>query len=313
MKFQVALFPYDRWNGIEAMGEAALAAEELGFDGLSFPDHVIMPVRPDVPPVSTVWYDNFVLASHLATLTSRIRLVFNVLVVPYRPAVQLAKLLSTLDVVSHGRITLGVGAGWLRGEFRVLGIPFAERGAMTDDSLRAMKALWTQERPEFKGKYASFSDLAFEPKCVQQPHIPIWVGGSGPRALKRVLELGDGWSPMTGKLEELARDIDWIKSQVRERGRDPETLDFAYGISFGDSDPERDRAVSHVSHSEQPRQVRQSTSEHHSPDALVDTIGRHREAGFTHLGLSFGWERPADYRRQLEWFAKHVLSQPGVR
>ena len=81
MKFQVALFPYDRWNGIEAMGEAALAAEELGFDGLSFPDHVIMPVRPDVPPVSTVWYDNFVLASHLATLTSRIRLVFNVLVV----------------------------------------------------------------------------------------------------------------------------------------------------------------------------------------------------------------------------------------
>jgi probable F420-dependent oxidoreductase len=307
MKFHVSLFPYDRWGGIAAIGQAAQHAEELGIDAVSLPDHVIMPVRPDVPPVSTVWYDNFVLASHLATLTERIRLVFNVLVLPYRPPVQLAKLLSTLDQVSQGRITLGAGTGWLRGEFRILGVPFAERGAITDETLRAMKALWTQERPEFKGRYTSFSDLAFEPKCVQQPHIPIWIGGGGQRALERVVELGDGWSPMVGTPEDLAHDIVWIKQRVREAGRDAEALDFAYAISFGERDPERERAVSHAAGAE-----RAGGRKLDSPDAVVEAIGRNREAGFNQLGLSFAWQRPADYLRQLDWFAAHVLPQLGV-
>lgn len=307
MKFHVSLFPYDRWNGIEAIGDAVLRAEELGFDGVSLPDHVVMPVRPDVPPVSTVWYDNFVLASHLATLTSRIRLIFNILVLPYRPPVQLAKLLSTLDVVSSGRITLGVGTGWLRGEFRILGIPFEERGAITDETLRAMKELWTQERPEFSGEYASFSGLAFEPKCVQRPHIPVWIGGSGPRALDRVVEHGDGWSPMVGELADLRRDIARIRERVRELGRDPSTLDFCFGIHTGKQDVERDRAVSHAAGASKTARVLDSA------DAVVEAIGRHSEAGFTQLELNVGWQEPADYHRQLEWLASEVLSQPGVR
>ena len=149
-------------------------------------------MKSGVPPVSTVWYDGFVLGAHLAAMTRRIRMVFNVLVVPYRPAIVLAKLVSTLDVVSGGRLTLGVGAGWIKGEFKALNIPYAERGAITSETLRAMKVLWTEEHPSFEGRYTSFSNIAFEPKCLQQPHVKIWIGGSGAAPLQRAVELGDG-------------------------------------------------------------------------------------------------------------------------
>ena len=220
LSFHLPLFPYDRWGGIEAIGRVAQGVETLGYAGLIFPDHVIMPLKPGVPPVSTVWYDGFVLGAHLAAMTRRIRMVFNVLVVPYRPAIVLAKLVSTLDVVSGGRLTLGVGAGWIKGEFKALNIPYAERGAITSETLRAMKVLWTEEHPSFEGRYTSFSNIAFEPKCLQQPHVKIWIGGSGAAPLQRVVELGDGWSPMQGDLPELERHVRWIRKELAARGRD---------------------------------------------------------------------------------------------
>ncbi|MBI3744001.1 MAG: TIGR03619 family F420-dependent LLM class oxidoreductase, partial [Chloroflexi bacterium] len=228
--FSVGLFPYDRWGGIKPIADAAKHADDLGFYGLTFPEHIVMPVRPDVPPVSVMWYDNFVLASHVATLTKRIRLIFNVMVIPYRNPVVAAKLISTLDQVSNGRLTVGVGAGWLRGEFRVLGVNAEERGPLTDEYLRAMKVLWTEANPEFRGKYVSFSRFAFEPKCVQKPHVRLWMGGSGKAPMRRVIEIGDGWAPMTGDLPDLKRDISLIKERAIAAGRDPEALDFSYSL-----------------------------------------------------------------------------------
>lgn len=302
LQFSAPLFPYDRWGGVQPIAAAARHADEIGFDGISFPEHIIMPVRPDVPPVSVVWYDNFVLAAHIATLTKRLRLIFNVMVVPYRPPVQTAKLISTLDVISNGRLVVGVGAGWLRGEFRTLGLPHAERGAMTDDYLRAMKALWTQDRPSYAGKYASFANLAFLPKCVQKPHVPLWIGGSGPRPLRRVVELGDGWAPMVGELDPLARDIARIKDEAKAAGRDPAALDFSFSIIVGEQDPASEMARSHVT--KERNVVRDQAA---SPQAIIDLIGRHRDAGFTHLGISFSWQTPADYMKQLDWFAARIM------
>ncbi|MCH8189841.1 MAG: LLM class F420-dependent oxidoreductase [Chloroflexi bacterium] len=302
MRFSINLFPYDRWGGIEPIAQAAKRADELGFFGVSFPEHIVMPVKPGVPPVSAVWYDNFVLASHIATVTQRIRLIFNVMVVPYRPPIQMAKLVSTLDVVSQGRLILGVGAGWLRGEFRVLGLPHDERGAMTDEYLRAMRILWTEENPEFEGKYVSFSRVAFLPKCVQKPHVPIWVGGSGPRPLRRTVELGDGWSPMVGNLDELSRDITWIKEQVRAAGRDPDALDFSYSITIGEQDEASKTASRHAARSE--RVDRQSAT---TAADVIEMVRRHQDAGLNHLGVGWSWERPADYMERLEWFASDVL------
>lgn len=118
-----------------------------------------------------------------------------------------------------------------------------------------------------------------------------------------MVEHAAGWSPMVGKLPDLAREIARIKERVRNGQRDRELLDFCFGISFG----ERDRAVSHAAGAELRRGALDSA------DAVVEAIGRHRESGFNHLGLSFAWQRPVDYLRQLEWFAQHVLSQPRVR
>lgn len=303
MQFSVPLFPYDRWGSVDAIAEAAELADELGIHALQFPDHVFMPVVEGRPDVSVVWYDNFVLGAYLAARTTRLRFIFNVLVVPYRPPILLAKAISTLDTVSKGRLTLGVGAGWLKGEFRVLGVPFEKRGALTDEYLRAMKVLWTEERPSFEGPTVEFSRIAFAPRCVQQPHVPIWVGGSGPAPLRRALELGDGWSPMVGELDELAREVAQLKQQLAERGRDPATFRFNSSISFGEPDALRETARRHASHGGE-RTERNAPS---SPEAVAELIGRYREAGFTNLTLSFGWEKPADYLRKLEWLAAKVL------
>ncbi len=303
MQFSVPLFPYDRWGSVEAIAEVAELADELGIGALQFPDHVIMPVFEGRPDVSVVWHDNFVLGAYLAARTRRLRFIFNVLVVPYRPPVLLAKLISTLDTVSQGRLTLGIGAGWLRGEFRVLGVPFAERGALTDEYLRAMKVLWTEERPSFEGRTIRFSGIAFEPRCVQQPHVPLWIGGSGPAPLRRALELGDGWSPMVGELAELAPEVARMKERLAARGRDPARFAFNSSISFGAPDALRETARRHASHAGE----RTESNAPSSPEAIVELIGRYREAGFTNLTLSFGWEKPADYLRQLEWLAANVL------
>ncbi len=302
VQFSVPLFPYDRWGGIAPIAEAARSAEALGFAALSLPDHVIMPVRPGVPSISTVWYDPFVLTAHLATLTQRLRFIFNVLVVPYRPPVQLAKAVSTLDVISNGRLTLGVGGGWLKGEFRVLGIPFEDRGPLTDEYLRAMRALWTQDEPSFEGETVRFQNLAFEPRCVQRPHVPLWIGGSGPRPMRRVIEQGDGWTPMVGNLRELGAGATWVREQLAANGRDPDAFDFCYGVNVGERDPERDQARSHAAGAE--LEDRRTLD---SPQAAIDRIGALTAIGFQQISLSFNWQTPADYQRRLEWLAKHVL------
>jgi probable F420-dependent oxidoreductase len=264
-------------------------------------DHVIVPVRPGVEPVTTEFPDPLVLTAYLATLTDRLRFIFSVLVVPYRPPIQLAKLLATLDVVSGGRLTVGVGIGWLKGEFRTLGIPFAERADRTDEALRAMKLLWTEKQPEFHGRWTQFSHIAFEPRCVQQPHVPLWLGGGGPRSLARAVELGDGWIPMVGGLDELRRGADWIREQLALRGRDPAKFAFSFGVSVGAPDSLRERARSHAAGKEvgetQPR----------SPAEAIERIGQLAEIGFRDLSLSFAWRTEKDFRLRLDELAKDVL------
>ena len=302
MTFSISLSPFDRWEGIDSIAQAAQLADDLGFFGVQFPEHIIMTVRPDKPRFMELWYDNFVLAGHLAALTKRVRFIFSVMVVPYRPPVQTAKLVSTLDQVSQGRLILGVGAGWLRGEFRTLGIPFHERGAITSEYLRAMKALWTQENPTFAGQYTSFANIGFEPKCFQKPHVPIWVGGSGPGPLRRVVELGDGWAPMVGSLEELTRDIEQIKGEAKAAGREPASLDFSYGLDVGERDPSAMQARTHVtSGSYVAEQVART------PEETVNAIGLHREAGFNHLSIRFNWKKSEEMMRQMESFAAEVM------
>ena len=133
----------------------------------------------------------------LAAKTKTLGLVLSVMVVPHRPAVLAAKQLATIDILSGGRLTVGIGAGWMREEFEALQTePFDERGAVTDEYIAAFKELWTSDDPRFEGKYVRFSNIDFTPKPVQRPHPPIWVGGESGPALRRTAKLGDVWYPI---------------------------------------------------------------------------------------------------------------------
>jgi probable F420-dependent oxidoreductase len=225
----------------------ATRAEALGYDILGVADHIVAPVTTSVRYPYTadgVWpgaptgecMDTLAMLAFLAGCTQRIRLLTSVLVVPYRHPVLTAKLISTADVLSDGRVITGVGAGWMAEEFTTLGTPpFAERGAVTDEYIRAWKTMWTEDRPVMAGKYAAFDNLVFEPKPVQKPHPPIWVGGESGRSLRRVAELGDGWYPVSNNAqvllntpERLAAGIARMHRAVEKAGRDPATIDIAY-------------------------------------------------------------------------------------
>jgi probable F420-dependent oxidoreductase len=282
----------------------ARAAESLGYDSVVFSEHLVTPLTGDVPPIGRSWPEIHVLAAYLAGMTEVLRFVFYATVVPYRHPIQQARLVATLDQVSAGRVTLVAGAGWLEGEFDALGVPFANRGQRTTEHLRAMQALWTEPEPEFDGEYVSFGPVEFEPKCVQQPHVPVWVGGIGRHARRRLVELGDGWgAPIPWPLDKLARELTRIKAEVQDAGRDASLLAFAHGISFGVPDAVAAAAFTHVAGAAPVERPPSSAAE------TLELVGQYADLGFTHLVVSTDWDSPADYARKLEWFAENVMQR----
>jgi probable F420-dependent oxidoreductase len=275
--------------------------EELGYDAVALPEHLLPPAWPDAPAHTKVWHDQVALASFLAARTTRLRLLTSVLVVPYHPPVQLAKALATLDLLSGGRIRLGVGEGWMRAEFRRLGIPFEERGAITDEYLRAMRELWTAERPSFSGRYVSFDDVSFLPR---PGHIPIYVGGSGAGPFRRIAELGDGWLPLPTTPEEIAAGRLQIRHLLELRGRDPDSLWIGASLRAG-GDPETERMTAHVvgGGRDPSRGGRVPAGE------CLCAIEELRAAGANHVSVAFAWRTGDELREELRWFAADVIPQ----
>ncbi|MBL4579415.1 MAG: hypothetical protein DSY41_01320 [Candidatus Poseidoniales archaeon] len=231
----------------ERLGIIARKGEEFGFDTLLTGDHILVPKN-----ISSVYpyteggefpgsgsgesMEQITLLSYIAGQTSKIRLVTSVLIVPHRNPLIAAKSLATLDLLSEGRLVVGVGVGWMREEFQALGLPpFEERGAVTDEYIRAFKVLWTEDDPHFQGKYISFDDISFLPKPVQKPHPPIWVGGESRPALRRTAELADGWYPLgsnptfpMGTPEQLKAGMERLAGYAERFGRDPSTIETIY-------------------------------------------------------------------------------------
>ena len=202
----------------EIIRSAAVRAEALGYDSVWVSDHVVVP-RANVANFGTTIFDPLITLGVVAGATRRVRLGTTVLIVPYRQAVVTAKMISSLDALSGGRVIVGVGAGWVAAESAMLGVPFAERGPMTDEYLRAMQELWTSPSPAFSGKYVRFHDVHFEPKPVQSPHPPIWVGGHSKAALRRTVELGAAWHPINRSPDELRAGVTELARLSRSRGR----------------------------------------------------------------------------------------------
>ncbi len=228
----------------------AVEGEAIGYDFASFSDHVVIPrdIEAKYPYSDTGEFpsgsrvdrhEQLTAVAFVAGKTSRLRLVTSVTVVPHRPAVLLAKMLATIDVLSKGRFTFGIGAGWMKEEFEALGLPpFAERGAVTDEYLLACRELWTRDEPRFSGKYVNFANILFAPKPVQKPHPPIWVGGESGPALRRTARLGDAWYPIgtnpqhrLDSMKRFAAGVERLRRLTREAGRDPAQVALAYRVS----------------------------------------------------------------------------------
>jgi probable F420-dependent oxidoreductase len=283
------------------MATAAQRAEELGFASVSVSDHTICTTGPESDGVGAVWPDWSVLSTVLALRTTRLRIVASV-VIPYRPLFAQAKAVATIDQVSGGRLTLAAAVGWLRPEFEMLGLSFADRGSVTDEYLRAMKVLWTADEPRFSGRHVSFADVVFDPKCVQSPHVPIWVaGGTGRAPLRRLLELGDGWMPMGGGLDSRLREtVARVKEEAARRGRDPASLTFRYTIGIG-------RANASLASLSRSISVADPAAAHGSAEDVAAEIGRFEDAGFTELAINFSGTSGPEVMEQLDWFGAEVL------
>jgi probable F420-dependent oxidoreductase len=218
-------------------------ADALRFDSVFVTDHVVLPVsaaRSRYPYAESGQFpggmdqdylEPLTLLGYLAHATRRVRLGTSVLVIPYRNPVATAKMLASLDVISGGRIVLGAGVGWLQEEFEALGAPpFAERGRVTDEYLRIMRACWTKSPASFQGRYYSFREVYVLPRPRQASGIPVWIGGHTDAALRRAAELGDGWHPIglraPARLEpaEYATKVKQLHAYARGAGRDPAAI-----------------------------------------------------------------------------------------
>ncbi|WP_127782336.1 LLM class F420-dependent oxidoreductase [Rhodococcus sp. X156] len=192
---------WERSAGIAELARVAEAADGLGFHHLTCSEHVAVPVDVAQERGGTYW-DPLATLGYLAARTRQVRLTTTVLVLGYHHPLEIAKRYGTLDVVSGGRLVLGLGVGTLREEFELLDAPFSGRGARADDALRALRASLSQPEPSYHGEHYSYEGFLVSPHA-QQARVPLWIGGRTPRSLRRAIEHGDGWVPFGLGLREL--------------------------------------------------------------------------------------------------------------
>jgi len=221
-----------------------------------------------------------------------------VLILPYRNPLLAAKILATLDVLSEGRVILGAGVGWMEEEFQALGLDtFPHRGAVTDEYIRLFKEVWTKDDPQFQGQYCQTSGVGFEPKPVQKPHPPIWIGGHTGPALRRAAALGDGWMPIglrppaVLEPEELAVKIARLRQLTRQAGRpeDAVALCFSTEAAF-DARPGPDRRMM-TGRAEQ----------------IAADLRQYQDLGVKNFVLSFRSQGATGLAEAMEQFSREVM------
>jgi probable F420-dependent oxidoreductase len=264
----------------------ALACEQHGFDNVSVCDHVAIP-REFAPTMSTTWYDPVATLGYLAGRTSRVKLLSQVYVVPYRHPLQTAKAFATLDALSGGRAVLGVGVGHVKAEFEVLGVPFAERGRVTSEAIAEIRAAFADE-------YGS-GDFGQAPRPVQSGGPPIWVGGSTVAARRRASELGDGWLPQGppegGMTAAIAEINDW-RAEAGRADR-PFAMGAMTALYVGEPDWEVGRCLAG------------------EPAKLAEHLEHLRSIGATHVQVRFRSRSATELIDQIAAFGTDVVPLLG--
>jgi len=236
----------------------AARGEQLGFGIFAIPDHIIFPtadIHSRYPYTLDGKYvagqneggdvlEPLAMLAYLAGVTKKARLLLSVLVVPYRHPVLTAKLLSTADLLSNGRVVCGVGVGWMEQEFAPVGAPpFAERGKVTDEYVAIYRELWTNPEPRYKGQYCNVEGIVFSPRPVQKGGIPIWVGGETEPAMRRTARYADGWYPICSNpkhpldtLPKFKAGIEKVRRYAEEAGRNPDNIKIASWVVWPPGD-----------------------------------------------------------------------------
>jgi probable F420-dependent oxidoreductase len=281
---------WEKDAGPDDMRRIAEACDRSGFFYLGVSEHVAVP-RDLAPIMSTVWYDPVATLGYLAAATSRIRLMSYVAVLPYHHPLAAAKAYGTIDALSGGRLILGVGAGHVEKEFAALGIDFRRRGELLDEAIDAVAQAFREEYPEHAGPTWSYRDLGQQPRPVQRPRPPIWIGGSTKSALRRAAERGDGWLPQGVPEMGMKGAIDFIRERrAKLRGSAP--------IEIGMNAPWMYVGTPRF---EVPEGTRTG-----SPEALVEPMRAARSLGVSHMGVRFRSRSSAELIEQIEAFSREV-------
>jgi probable F420-dependent oxidoreductase len=289
----------------DALETLVARGEALGFSSVVIADHVVFPVAITSKYPYTVSgafpgqgdaLEQLPLMAFVAARTQTLRLISSVMILPYRNPVVTAKMLATIDVLSRGRVTVGVGVGWLREEFEALAAPpFERRGAVSDEYLRIFKTLWTQDPASYRGEFYRFESIRCLPHPVQKPHPPIWVGGHSPAALRRVARLGDGWHPVGAnpavplRPPELRGLLEQLYRLTEAEGRDPSALTISYKAPVYDA-PAADGGG----------QRRPFSG---GPQAIADDVAAFAGLGVSELIFDFRSESLAESLERMERFA----------
>jgi probable F420-dependent oxidoreductase len=295
------------------IARACDVADELGADTLWAVDHIAFPygfkaVYPyathdfgESPDKPLVWWDCLSVLTYLAARTERVNVATGVLILPYRHPVATAKAIATIDQLSGGRVLFGIGVGWLQDEFEALQLErFQDRGAVTDEQLQIIKAIWTEERPSFDGRFYTFPEISVTPKPEQRPHPPILVGGNSVPALRRTVRFGDAWHALMLLPEEMAEHKGRLDAMARDAGRQdeiPVSLLVAATIT-------RDPSLYPSLDAPHRRQAMVGT-----PEQIVEQIAAYADAGVTEIHTTVSTDHTigvADQVDGMELFLREV-------
>jgi probable F420-dependent oxidoreductase len=278
----------------EALTTFCREAEAREIASLWVSDHIVFP-RTETGehpggrfpfPSDTAYLEPVAVLAAAAVVTERARLGASVFILGHRHPIVMAKMLSTIDVLSDGRLICGVGVGWWEEELTLLGVPFKQRGRQADEMLQVFTALWTAEHPRFDGTFYTLPDVGFAPKPVQKPHPPIWVGGDSPGAFRRTVRLADGWHA-TAKTPEQARvGLERLRAAADEAGRPFETIELSIRLNLKEA------------------QIRESRQ------AVVERLRAYKALGFSHVLLDFRHDSLDEMLADLEIVAGEI--RPAV-
>lgn len=327
--------------GVNAIERVARTSEALGYDALWVHDFLVWNEHLDSVHISVgsaeamdeakarggyqpLFYESLITLAYVAGATTRARIGVAVLCLPFRPPVLTAKQVATLDQLSRGRLILGVGVGATRGtgnrDFEVLGIPRTEKYTRAEEYFAAMRTIWTEEHPTFEGEFISFEPTDINPKPLQRPYPPIWVGGAGPKAIDMAARFGDGWLPGRVGTQDYIDKAHEIKEAGEANGRDMSSFVLGSEIyaCVGRTDEEAIQAsektmrVLTESGGFAQQAAQQAFSEHAligSVDTVAAKIGRYVEAGVRHFEMKFIYRDIDHLVDQLELVSDRIVSQ----